>query len=97
MTDDLDHRLLRRDRNVSRHDVLSRDVTEIGVQHGLFENWDAALLGQEDNAIYEFIHDAMSAVTGQMELNDLVAMALKTGEVNIRAMELLDAGMDLLP
>jgi hydroxylamine reductase len=52
----------------------------------------AAILGQEDDAIYAFIHEAMSAVAGPMELNDLVAMALKTGEVNIRAMELLDAG-----
>jgi len=34
----------------------------------------------------------MAALTNDMELNDLVAMALKTGEINIRAMELLDAG-----
>uniref|UniRef100_UPI000490F9A9 hydroxylamine reductase n=1 Tax=Desulfogranum japonicum TaxID=231447 RepID=UPI000490F9A9 len=52
----------------------------------------AAILGQEDDMVYAFIHEAMAALTGEMELNDLVAMALKTGEVNIRAMELLDAG-----
>ncbi len=52
----------------------------------------AAILGQEDDMVYAFIHEAMAALTGEMELNDLVAMALKTGEVNVRAMELLDAG-----
>jgi hydroxylamine reductase len=52
----------------------------------------AATLGQEDDTVYAFIHEAMAAISGPMELNDLVAMSLKTGEVNIRAMELLDAG-----
>ncbi|MEN8140939.1 MAG: hydroxylamine reductase [Thermodesulfobacteriota bacterium] len=52
----------------------------------------AAILGQEDDAVYAFIHEAMAAITGPMELGDLVALSLKTGEVNIRAMELLDAG-----
>ncbi|MBM9613881.1 hydroxylamine reductase [Desulfobulbus rhabdoformis] len=52
----------------------------------------AAILGQEDEMVYAFIHEAMAAITGEMGLNDLVAMALKTGEVNIKAMELLDAG-----
>jgi hydroxylamine reductase len=52
----------------------------------------AAILGQEDDKVYDFIHEAMAALTKDMELNDLVAMALKTGEINIRAMELLDAG-----
>ena len=52
----------------------------------------AAILGQEDDAVYAFMHEAMAALTTTMELGDLVAMSLKTGEVNIRAMELLDAG-----
>ncbi len=52
----------------------------------------AAILGQEDDVVYAFMHEAMAALTTTMELGDLVAMSLKTGEVNIRAMELLDAG-----
>ena len=52
----------------------------------------AAILGQEDDEVYAFIHHAMAALTTDMELGDLVSLALKTGEVNIRAMELLDAG-----
>ena len=52
----------------------------------------AAILGQEDDAVYAYIHEAMAALTGDMDLNSLVALALKCGEVNLRAMELLDAG-----
>ncbi len=52
----------------------------------------AAILGQEDDAVYAFVHQAMASLTAPMELNDLVGLALKTGEINIRAMELLDAG-----
>ncbi len=52
----------------------------------------AAILGQQDNEVFAFVHHAMAALTTEMSLEDLVALALKTGEVNIRAMELLDAG-----
>ena len=53
----------------------------------------AAILGQEDDAIYAFIHEAMAELSRQGQgVGDLVALALKCGEVNVRAMELLDAG-----
>ncbi|NNF98885.1 MAG: hydroxylamine reductase [Desulfobacteraceae bacterium] len=53
----------------------------------------AALLGQEDDAVYQFIHEAMAAtVNKDLGVNDFVGLALKCGEVNLRAMELLDAG-----
>ncbi|MBL4902727.1 MAG: hydroxylamine reductase [Desulfocapsa sp.] len=52
----------------------------------------AAILGQEDDEVYAFVHRAMAALTTELGLEDLVALALKTGEVNIKAMELLDAG-----
>ena len=53
----------------------------------------ARILGQEDNQIYDFIYDAMAAtLDDSLGVNDLVGLALKCGEVNLRAMELLDAG-----
>ncbi len=53
----------------------------------------AAILGQEDDAVYAFIHDALSKLTDKsLGLQDWVGLALKTGEANLRAMELLDAG-----
>ena len=53
----------------------------------------ARILGQEDESIYDFIHEAMAAsLDDSLGVNELVGLALKCGEVNLRAMELLDAG-----
>ena len=53
----------------------------------------AAILGQEDDKVYAFIHEGLSALTNQeLTLNDWVGLVLKCGEINLRAMELLDAG-----
>jgi len=53
----------------------------------------ARILGQEDPAVYQFIHEAMAATSDEnLGVDDLVGLALKCGEVNIRAMELLDTG-----
>lgn len=53
----------------------------------------AKILGQEDDVVYAFIHEAMAALTDQgLGLNDWVGLVLKCGEVNLKAMELLDAG-----
>lgn len=51
----------------------------------------ARTLGQEDNGVYAFMHEALASMLSKdLTLNDWVAMALKCGEVNLRAMELLD-------
>ncbi len=53
----------------------------------------AALLGQEDDAVYAFLHEALSALAGgNFTLDEWISLVLKCGEVNLRAMELLDAG-----
>jgi hydroxylamine reductase len=53
----------------------------------------AAILGQEDDSVYAFIHEAMAATLDpSLGVNDYVGLALKCGEINLRAMELLDAG-----
>ena len=53
----------------------------------------AAILGQEDDKVYAFIHEALiSILRDDIELNDWVWLVLKCGEINLRAMELLDAG-----
>ncbi|HMK45288.1 MAG TPA: hydroxylamine reductase [Methanocella sp.] len=53
----------------------------------------AQILGQEDKKVYSFIHEGLAAIRNpNLGLNDWVGLALKTGEINIRAMELLDAG-----
>lgn len=53
----------------------------------------AEILGKTDGSVAEFIHEGLAATLNKsLEVNDLVGLALKCGEVNIKAMELLDAG-----
>ena len=52
----------------------------------------ARILGQEDDKVYAFIHEAMAATLNkELGADDLVGLVLKCGEINLRAMELLDA------
>ncbi|MFA5073195.1 MAG: hydroxylamine reductase [Nitrospirota bacterium] len=53
----------------------------------------AHILGQEDDAVFAFIHEALAATLNRsLSLSDWVQRVLKCGEINLRAMELLDAG-----
>ena len=53
----------------------------------------ARILGKEDDAVYAFIHEAMAATLDKsLGVNEYVGLVLKCGEVNLKAMELLDAG-----
>ena len=53
----------------------------------------AAILGQEDPAIAGFLYEAMSALLAQgLTIDQCVPVAMKAGQINLRAMELLDAG-----
>jgi hydroxylamine reductase len=70
-----------------------KQITVYGLR-GLAAYGDhAAILGREDDSIYVYIHETMAEFTksGQ-SLEQLVGLALKCGEVNLKAMELLDAG-----
>jgi hydroxylamine reductase len=52
----------------------------------------AQILGQEDEGVYGFFHEALSFLADEpTDVDALVAMALKCGEVNLRVMGLLDA------
>ena len=75
-------------------DVLSlRELMIYGVK-GLAAYADhAAILGQEDDKVYAYVHEAMTATLDDgLSVDELVALVLKCGEINLRAMELLDAG-----
>ncbi len=53
----------------------------------------AAILEQQDDGVYAYIHEAMATLTRKdLGLEELVGLTLKCGEVNLKAMELLDAG-----
>ena len=53
----------------------------------------AKILGREDEMVYAFIQEGLAAMLRQdMTVDEWVGMVLKCGEVNLRAMELLDDG-----
>jgi hydroxylamine reductase len=53
----------------------------------------ARILGQSDDVVYAFIHEGLaSTLNKDLNADDLVGLVLKCGEINLRTMELLDAG-----
>jgi hydroxylamine reductase len=53
----------------------------------------ARILGKEDDAVYAYIDKAMTTILRtDLEISELVSLALECGEANLKAMELLDAG-----
>ncbi len=53
----------------------------------------AKILGQEDEAVYAFVQEALAGILRtDLTVDDCVALAMKCGQINLRAMELLDAG-----
>jgi len=52
----------------------------------------AQILGQEDDAVYAFVHEGLAATLNpSLTLNDWIGLVLQCGAANLRAMELLDA------
>jgi hydroxylamine reductase len=75
-------------------DVLSLKHTLLFGLKGVAAYADhAEILGQTDDKVYAFIHAGLAATAAEgLAVADLVPLVLKCGEINLRAMELLDAG-----
>jgi len=75
-------------------DILSLQHTLLFGLKGVAAYADhAQILGQEDDRVYAFIHEGLIATLRKdLSLNDWIQLVLKCGEINLRAMELLDAG-----
>ena len=80
-----------------RKEVLGDDLT--GLQElltyglkGLAAYADhAQILGQEDDSVYAFVHEALDYLTkDNPTVDELLGLSLRCGEVNLKAMELLD-------
>lgn len=55
--------------------------------------YHAYRLGKKDDKVFEYMEQGLAAALDQsLGVNDFVGLALKCGEINIRAMELLDEG-----
>lgn len=75
-------------------DIFSLKLTVLyGIKGVASYAFHAQELGQEDDRVYQFVHQALAALDRQdLSLNDWVNLALQVGEINLRTMELLDAG-----
>lgn len=78
----------------SNVDIFSLKLTVLyGIKGVASYAFHAQELGQEDDRVYQFIYKALAALDRQdLSLNDWVSLALQLGEINLRTMELLDAG-----
>ncbi|MFH1737381.1 MAG: hydroxylamine reductase [bacterium] len=81
-----------------RKEALGEDITGLqelltyGLKGTAAYADHAQILGQEDDKVYAFMHEALNFLTKENPaVDELVAMNLKCGEINLRAMELLDA------
>jgi hydroxylamine reductase len=56
-------------------------------------SYHAYLLGKKDQKVFDFIEEGLAAPFNKsLDVNAFVGLVFKCGEINIRAMELLDAG-----
>jgi len=55
--------------------------------------YHAYLLGKKDNNVFDFINEGLAApLDKSLGVNEFLSLVFKCGEINIRAMELLDSG-----
>ncbi len=74
-------------------DILSLRETLIYGIKGICAYADhAQILGQEDDKVYAFVHEALAkTLDPNLSVDDYLGLVLKCGEINLRTMELLDA------
>jgi len=74
-------------------DILSLQHTLLFGLKGVAAYADhAAILGQEEDAVYAFVQEALAAPFDKsLGIEDWIKLVLKCGEINLRVMELLDA------
>ncbi|MGK7943153.1 MAG: hydroxylamine reductase [Microcystaceae cyanobacterium] len=80
--------------NNNNIDIFSLKLTVLyGVKGLASYTFHAYELGQEEPQIYHFIQEALTSLDhAELDLEDWVNLALKVGEMNLKAMEFLDAG-----
>lgn len=74
-------------------DILSLKHTLLFGIRGIAAYMDhARILGKEDDAVYAFMHEGLAALMNEkLTLDEGLGLVLKCGEMNLKAMELLDA------
>jgi len=75
-------------------DTFSLKLTALyGVKGAASYTFHAYELGEEDEAVYEFVQQVLASIDRQdLSLEDWVNLNLEIGKINLRAMELIDLG-----
>jgi hydroxylamine reductase len=75
-------------------DIFSLKLTALyGVKGAASYTFHAYELGQEDEEVYQFVQQVLASIDSQdFSLEDWVNLNLEIGKINLRAMELIDAG-----
>ncbi|BAZ44941.1 hybrid cluster protein [Chondrocystis sp. NIES-4102] len=75
-------------------DIFSLKLTALyGVKGAASYTFHAYELGQEDEAVYEFVQQVLASIDRQdLSLDAWVNLNLEIGKINLRAMELIDLG-----
>ena len=69
-----------------------QELIVYGVKGAAAYAYHARILGKEDDAFYAFLYEILDFVAqNPTDVNALVGNALKSGELNLKAMEILDA------
>jgi hydroxylamine reductase len=72
----------------SLHWLLTYGLKGVGAY-----TYHAYIFGKKDQKVFDFVHEGLAATLDKsLGVNDFVGLVMKCGEINIRAMELLDAG-----
>lgn len=86
-TDDYDMNRLWND----QEDIRSlKSLILFGIRGMAAYAYHALVLGYEDEQVNAFFYKALSAISYDMSMEQLLPIVLETGEVNLRCMELLD-------
>ena len=79
------------DRTEENADILSLKNTLLFGIKGMAAYADhARILGEEDKAIYHFTQKALASMLHDLDVNTWIGLLMECGQVNLRAMELLD-------
>lgn len=75
-------------------DIFSLKLTALyGIKGAASYTFHAYELGQEDDEVYQFCQQVLATLDRQdLSLQDWVNLVLEIGKINLRAMELIDAG-----
>lgn len=79
--------------STQNEDIRSlRQIVVLGIKGIAAYTHHAIHLGKEDFELYDFIYEALSAtLNDHLSKDDLVSLVMKTGEVGVKAMALLDS------